>query len=187
MKTALRIAASLVTIAAAVVAIARLCWEPWLCNREEARMAARMEKMLQFPDALAVRVDARPALETIEHCIRVDPTVVSRYMMKATLLRILQRPSEAADAYRAALRVDRRPELWYNLGETQLADHQIDAAIENLKTTALLSPHLVYQVPEPYYTRIMSGIGGTVTALQRRQTPPMSPHELRLRLARDPW
>ena len=150
-KTAVRIAASVAIVAAAAAAVARLCWQPWLCNREEARIAARIAKMLEFPGALSVRIGARQDLEAIERCIRADPTVVNRYMLKAALLRIVQRRSEAIETYRDALRVDRRPELWFLLGQTQLEEHRVEPAIENLMITAVLSVHLVYAIPEPHY------------------------------------
>ena len=69
MKTAVRIAASVAIVAAAAAAVARLCWQPWPCNREEARIAARIAKMLEFPGALSVRISARQDLEAIERTI----------------------------------------------------------------------------------------------------------------------
>jgi hypothetical protein len=187
MKTLARAAASAAAIALAAAAIARLCWQPWLCNREEWRLERQITATVDMSDVLSIRIVARDNLPRIEHCIETDPTNVSRYMLKAAVLRMLGRPADAADAYRAAMRVDRRPELWFHLGESQLAARQVEPALQNLKTMGLLTPYRIYEVPEPYLSRIITDVTANAQALELRRPLPIPPHELRLRLERDPW
>ena len=187
MKSALRVVASLAIAAVAASAIVRLCWQPWLCNQEEGRVEKWILKNVDSAATISVRIAARGQLERIDGCIRADPTIVNRYMLKAALLRMLNRPAEAAETYRDALRIDRRPELWLGLGETQLQTQQIEPAIENLMNATLLSIHLISDIPEPYFSRIQGVVYPTLVALLTHKTPPISPHELRLRLQRDPW
>ena len=131
-----RVAASLLIVAGAAAALDCLCIKPYRCNlieqRGEARTSADWEITLQTNHPWRAMVGARRSLDLITPCLDDCSANVGMLMLAGANYRILHRYDEAAEAYRRALRYDRRPEIYFNLGQTEVAAGQREQAVADL-------------------------------------------------------
>jgi tetratricopeptide (TPR) repeat protein len=133
--------------AAAVYAIVRTSYLPWRRNV----MVKWVEKatVASFDDADAQRVAIR-ARRNLEIIAR-DPGAESDLdllMDAAANERLLGRNDAAAAKYRKALAINRRPEIFFNLGMTLLDGGHREEGIQNLVTAIRFKPDAGY-LPDP--------------------------------------
>lgn len=102
----------------------------------------------------------------LEEAARLDGANVGIPLAEGSQYRLLRRYDEAQDAYRRALALEPRPEIWLNLGAAQTAAGDGQAARESFLKAVKLDPRMRTQVPEPH-----RGALPTVSELLN-QTPP---------------
>src|SRR2546430_5449981 len=124
----LRVALALCIVAVASYAVYRLCYLPWVCNIRQMHAERVVSRLFDVNDQVAARIAARQTVETLDPCISFCPTEVNQLMIRAAALRMLGRPDEAILDYRRALHVDRRAELFLNLGQAELEAGHDDSA-----------------------------------------------------------
>lgn len=181
-----RIAASLVIAAAAAWAVYEHCYQRYACNLQEARARESLTPLFSIPDEITSRIAARRAIEEMTHCLECSPASISAYMIRGAALRMLRRQGEAAQDYRRALRLDRRAELYFNLGQAELDAGRQESAADAFGTAVLLLYPYVDDIPQPMQTRVRAEITPIVTTILRRQATPELARQLRTRLTRDP-
>ena len=114
----IRVFGCAVAVGLCLFALDRLVAGPFACNRAAHRTRTRTERTLQLTDPTIAAERARVDVDDMSRCLRCTPASIEISMNEAANLRILGRNREAVDVYRNALRFDRRPELYMNLGET---------------------------------------------------------------------
>lgn len=144
----LKILVSVVVIAAAGFAIHRWCWLPYRCDEIEKASLLMTSQTLQAGGGYGESVRARQTAARVLTCIEHVPTNVNLYMLVAANYRVLGRYEDAIAMYRAALRYDRRPELYLNIGESYLALGNAEEAQRYLVATALFRIDIFENVPE---------------------------------------
>jgi tetratricopeptide (TPR) repeat protein len=154
---ALKIVAVVLVIAAAVASIRQFCLEPYLCNIEAKRVKTRTERLRGRAD-LVVSVAARENLELLQACQQCFGTNVAYLMIKAANETALQDYGAAEKTYLQALSFDRRPELYLNLGFTQLDAGKIAEGTQSLLTACRFNFAMLAEVPEPKKTELTAVI-----------------------------
>lgn len=152
----LRIAISALLVAGAVPALYRWCWMPHRCNQIEKAAELTTERTLEIGGGYTEAVRAREAAQRVVACIEHARTDVNLYMLAAANYRALGRFDEALAMYRAALRYDRRPELYFNIGETYLAMGNAEEANRFLVAAALVRTKHFEQIPLPARERALA-------------------------------
>lgn len=130
-RYALRLAAAGIVCVVAAWLLVRYCYQPYRCNQEKKRIELFTRRAVEggLP-AVFVSRQARANMEFADRCLRVAPTDVDLLMEKAASLRLLGRYDDAAQAYRRALLIDQRPEIYFNLGEVNVQAGKNSEAIE---------------------------------------------------------
>src|SRR5262249_30505601 len=112
----IRIAAALLMAAAAAVAVYRLAYLPWRADVERKKLEDITVALWEPRPAFAA-VRARENIAAARAYLdRRGIHNTGLYMAAAANYRIVEDYDNAAGMYRTALRYDRRPEIYYNLG-----------------------------------------------------------------------
>lgn len=140
------LAAALVALAA-LYSLYRWCYLPWRCNAFE-RTAERTLLLTENAEgpvrrATIARENLERTLQSIAHC----PHDLDLYMIAGASFRQLERSSEAIPMYEAALTLDRRPEIYLNLGQAEAEANRISDAVRHLATAVIFDPSLISEVP----------------------------------------
>jgi len=106
----------------------------------------------------------------LEEAARLDRANVGIPLAEGSQYRLLRRYDEAQDAYRRALALEPRPEIWLNLGAAEAAAGEEQAARESFLNAVKLDPRMRSQVPEPY-----RGALPTVSELLNQTRPKRDP------------
>src|SRR2546428_8969414 len=125
--------------ALAVYAIYYVSWLPSQCEIAKKRTESIVMTIADLPATAPVISSARNGISDMERCIAVSPTDVGLYMAMAANQSVIGRLQDAANTYVAALRYDRRPEIFLNLGLVQLQMNQRSAAFANLTKACLFN------------------------------------------------
>jgi len=125
-----------------------LAWKPLRCNITKERVQSDALRMWNRPDAPQVATKARDAIVEMERCIVACPTDIDMYMTRALNDRLIGRFEHAEDMYREALKYDRRPELFFNLGIVQLEMKQRQAAIITLTKACSFEIRFADAIPD---------------------------------------
>jgi tetratricopeptide (TPR) repeat protein len=102
-------------------------YQPYRCNIVRKQIIARSERA-QMRSQTTATILARTNIEILRPCLDVCRTSVDYYMLLAANLAMLGRTLEAEQMYRQALRYDRRPELYFELGQLLLVRGRRDEA-----------------------------------------------------------
>ena len=95
-------------------------------------------------------------LQRIARACRLDP---AWYLVDGANWELLQRWPEAVDAYTRALRVDERPEIYFNRGRVKLYLGQTDAAAADMATAARFDPGVLEQIDGELRARVAAAAG----------------------------
>ena len=147
MRLVLRALATAIIAAAAIWLLLRLR-APIDCNRlekaETLAMVRRADRAWTFRDA----TEARRANDRLRPCVaRLQSVNVQ--MVIAANYRYLNAPDRAAEVYRRALAIDRRPELYINLGAALAEAGRAEEAMPFLIAGGLFRNDLLQDVPAP--------------------------------------
>src|SRR4051794_12876093 len=148
---ALRVAA----VAIAALAFDQLCVEPYRGNLLLRDIEARSDRAQQLDGARAKELAHANLhdLDTGASGRRLDP---EWYLLYGTNCEIVERWSDAAEAYTNALAIDRRPEIYVNRGLVMLHMGAADAAVADLATAARFDPTIVDQLEGELRARVVA-------------------------------
>ena len=148
MKMLRNIGAGVIVVVAAGL-IWFCCVMPWRCNRTMARITAATERLMRAEqESWKSAATARANLQTLDGCADVCRDDVDREMLAAANLRVLGRNEEAVALYEHALTWDRRPELYLQLGVTQVAAGLRETGINTLRKAVRFNPRIVNMVDD---------------------------------------
>ena len=95
-------------------------------------------------------------LQRVARACRLDP---AWYVLYGGNCELLQRWSEAADAYTRALSVDERPEIYFSRGRVKLYLGQTEAAAADMVTAARFDPSMLEQIDGELRRRVAAAAG----------------------------
>lgn len=154
----------IVTIIGGALITWRVAWQPWQCNVMKKAIDARTSLVYEIADnRFRTSATAHENLAALEPCLAATPADVGTYMLVAANDRLLGRFDEAAAMYRRALQYDRRPELYYNLGLTELELRQRGPAVADLIIAVRFSRQYMADLPPDVQSEITDAL--------RRQYP----------------
>ena len=146
--SAIRIAAATVVIAAGVWASATFVLRPIKCYRLKGQLYASSYSSFENRDEQGRR-QARANLEKLESCLAPGCRNIPLFFLLAINNRTVDRPDAALALYREALRYDKRPEIYANIGDTELAMGNLEGAYQNYLTAALFVPAYLRLIDDP--------------------------------------
>jgi tetratricopeptide (TPR) repeat protein len=145
MTLTLRALALLLLGAATVFAIERWIRDPLRCTYTASTGAARLE--LADPSDYRTRRVARQLRSELENCQCVDPPDVGILMTRAAAAEIDGDRIAAIAEYQNALRIGRRPEIYFHIGLLQYETGNERDAIRNLARACAFNPALLADIP----------------------------------------
>ena len=133
---ALKLVMSGALIALSIGAVDVLCYRPWVCNLMTLALKVQTEQAWEAAaaagDNWTIIFQARRRLEIAQECLTPTTATVELLMVAAANARLIKRFPKAIDDYRAALRIDQRPEIYFNLGIAEVDAGSREAGIEDL-------------------------------------------------------
>jgi tetratricopeptide (TPR) repeat protein len=185
MMRALRLLVSIAIVVTAGWSVYRL-YRRFVCNNIAMKSERAVIRLFHINDQVAARIVAREAVREVSACIPCAPNDIAQRMTLAAALRMLGRPAEAALEYRAALRVDRRSELFLNLGQAELEAGRFDAAADALTTAALTHYSFMDDYPEPMRSRVHAAVEPIYYLLNTHRATSADTKALFERVSREP-
>lgn len=161
----LRLAAAVVVLAAAVAVVAAVQGRRYHCNLVIKTVEGRMDRMTETSDESITWPRARQNIADLKRCSEVVLTDAKLYVMMGDNYNVLQQPARAEEAYRRALALDRRPEIFFKLGMAQLAQARTEEGVDNIRRAASFRIALVDEIP---YNELRQVILNDVRAREQR-------------------
>jgi len=147
-RAILSVLVRIAVVAAAAVAVYRFSWIPYNCNRDAKTNAAMTLKALDASpvDASAL---AQRNLRIIDASLNRCGRDASELMLAAANYRLANQREQAIEAYRQALGVDQRPEIYLELGLTQLSVGNRREGVSNITRAARFAEQYMYEAGDP--------------------------------------
>jgi tetratricopeptide (TPR) repeat protein len=146
MTITLRPIALLLLGAATVYAIARWTLDPLRCTYAASTGAARLESA--DPSDYRTRRVARQLRNELANCQCVSPPDAGIFMTRAAAAENDGDRVAAIAEYQNALRVDRRPEIYFDVGLLQHETGNERDAVANLARACAFNPALAADIPD---------------------------------------
>jgi hypothetical protein len=133
-------------VVATAVSLRYAVYLPLVC---EARVTHALQKLNDAADrTVAVQLAAaRSAESALSGCECLAGTDFKFMYVHGTALRYLGDPTRAADAYRRALTIDRRPEIYLALGFAELEALDRPGAIDSFAMAGAFAPAQLERIP----------------------------------------
>lgn len=143
----------IVAVIGAVIVIDQLCVEPFRGNLllRDIEQRSALAQTLEPIRAKELAHTNLHDLDTGARGRRLDP---EWYLLYGANCEIVERWSDAADAYTRALQIDQRPEIYVNRGLVMLHMGAADAAVSDLATAARFDPNIVDQLEGELRARV---------------------------------
>ncbi len=151
---AVKVAISVAVVLSAVVAIRRVSYLPAECNSTIAVTVARLDRMSRQANDTQM-IGARENIDRLAPCRTGMPWNVETRVLTATNYAILGNDEEALRIYKDALRVDRRSEIYYNVGVELLKLGRVDEAMEPLTIGCLFDTTRLAALPDDVRQRVI--------------------------------
>jgi tetratricopeptide (TPR) repeat protein len=151
-------AAIAAVIVLAVLAIHRLVWVPLRCDLETRALEESTVDALSRTDGTRM-ILARETLERAGKASAQCGEDLHLYMIRGANLRILRRSEEAEAMFREALRLNRRPEIYLQLGLAQVESGKNAEAVESFRKAVEFQPIIMEQVPVHLRAAVREGAG----------------------------
>jgi tetratricopeptide (TPR) repeat protein len=123
--------------------IHRLCYVPYRCNKEIG-VGIYLTENNQPRSDIDMAITARSLVKRMQGCLTSQRELVGAYMVAAANLRVINRPNEALDLYRRASSLDRRPELYLQMGNTLSEMGNRNEAIRYYRVAVAFNPQYIY-------------------------------------------
>ncbi|MEA2338795.1 MAG: hypothetical protein QOE82_2802 [Thermoanaerobaculia bacterium] len=153
MRRVSAIAFRVLAVAAAALAIDQLCVEPYRENLLLREIEARSDRAQKL-DSVRAKDLAHANLHDLDTGARGRRLDPEWYLLYGANCEIVERWSDAADAYTKALAIDQRPEIYVNRGLVMLHMGAPDAAVADLATAARFNPTIVEQLEGELRVRV---------------------------------
>lgn len=152
MKRIARILASAAVAAVVLLAVERWCVRPWKCNIEVKHIAAATEQLLPQRGNFEAVLQARTNVQRLRKCAVTPSLGVLAHTVAGANSIVADQLHTAAQEYEAALRIDRRPELYLLLGTVlfELGEHE--RAVRAVARCLWSNPNMIDQLPEGHGT-----------------------------------
>jgi tetratricopeptide (TPR) repeat protein len=144
-----------VALAMGALTMERWCILPFLCNRQIRVILRRTEAAMNYP-ATRAAVVARENIERMNRVIGGCLTDVNAQLLLAANAELIGDTQGKLDHLDIALRIDQRPELYYDRGIAELALGRVDAAVEDLGTAVRFNPTLIDSISGNLRARVAS-------------------------------
>jgi tetratricopeptide (TPR) repeat protein len=144
---------------AAAFGIWWLCIAPYRAVRTELEVAQRSTRAVDLGDPQRTAILARENIRELEHIAAARRLEPSWYVLYAGNCELLERWQEAVDLYTRALRIDQRPELYFNRGLDRLRLGETDAAVADMATAARFNPFLLDHIDGELRARVAAAAG----------------------------
>ena len=115
---------------------------PLRCSRAASFGAARLEGGETLIGTLGIRAD-------LASCACVTPPEAIVPIARGAAARVLGDSRAAVAEYQRALAIDRRPEIYFQLGLAQLANRDRPAGIESLTRACAFDPARLSEIADP--------------------------------------
>ena len=135
-------------MSAALVLSFLYAWPRFRCNRITRAAEAATRGISELPDTYSTALAARRNRAVLEICLRHDPTDVSMLMIAAANDQLANNYHGAITLYRTALKEDRRPELYLNLGNCEIAAGLREEGIADLVEAVAFEPSYIAAVED---------------------------------------
>lgn len=144
-----RRALSALAFAAALAGIWRWSYLPYRCNIDKRPIVGRTRAIANERRDDVARAYAREALAEIRPLRRACPRDLDLLMMEATNQAAMSHMDEAIATYRAALAVEKRPEIYFELANTEYAAGHFEDAVRDGALAVRFKPFLIADVDNP--------------------------------------
>lgn len=144
-----RRALSSLAFAAALAGIVRWAVLPYHCNIAKRPLVARTDAISAERRDDVARAYAREALAALRPLRRNCPRDIDLLMMEAANLNAMEHREESIAAYRAALAVEKRPEIYFDLANVEYAAGHMDDAVRDGALAVWFRPFLIADVDNP--------------------------------------
>ena len=138
-----RLLVSAAVLVAAFWLAYRFCWVPYRCNNQIGSAVTLTEKVWLRSGQMSATIAARRLIAEMTDCLQSYPDV-GAYMVAAANLRIVGRMDDALRLYRRALSLDRRPEIYLQIGNTQMEIGNHAEAVRYYTLAATFDPQYIY-------------------------------------------
>jgi tetratricopeptide (TPR) repeat protein len=143
-----KIAASLGVSAGLALAIALLVFAPLRREHAKARARLQLERIVNVRDPIVVARTARSVLADL-HAYRQPPMTDAETLIdRAGAFVLLGNHAEAIREYRAALRLEKRPEIYLHLGEALVASGNAEEGVRELTRAVLFDPEILNSISD---------------------------------------
>jgi tetratricopeptide (TPR) repeat protein len=144
----LRVAVCLAVIAVTPYALDAIAIRPYRCNIVKKNVQTQSIALLDVPLGPAVSRRVHGFIADLQPCAEACPTDADMYMTLAVTDRILGRPDHAIEMYTEALKIERRPELFFNRGVMRLQVGQRALAIEDFMQACAFADFYLNIIPD---------------------------------------
>ncbi len=141
-----RAMALLLLCAATGCALHRWAWIPLRCAHAASVGGAALEAAAQRGE-YEKQILVRRVRADLEGCARISPPRVAIPFTLGAAAEVTGDPRTAIAEYERALRIDRRPEIYFRLGLVQLQALEHSAGIESLTRACAFDPALLAEIP----------------------------------------
>ncbi len=152
-------AVRLAALAAAPLGIWWLCVMPMRAAGTEFDIAQRSERADAAGDRTRSVILARENLRELDEIASSRHLAVTWYMTYAANCELLDRWDNAVDVYTRALRIDQRPEIYFNRGLDQIRLGQTGAGFADIVTAARFQPAVLDQIDGDLRERAAAAAG----------------------------
>ena len=145
---AVKIAAALLIVAAAVLAIRTLTYEPYRCTQVAFRVDLRTDQLQGTSNPMLIMSGTRENLAELAPCLASTPWSVRLHMLAGANHHLRNDYETAAAAYARALDYDRRPEIEYAVGLALLNAGKREEAMPHLISAASVHRRYARDLPD---------------------------------------
>ena len=155
---------SLIVLVRVAALIAAAFGIDWLCiaPQRAAAVEAAVERRTTAAQSVGPQlgaITARGNLGDLDRIASARRLAASWYVLYGQNCELMGRWREAIDLYTRALRVDQRPEIYFDRGLAWLRLGETDAAVADMATAARFNPFLVEQVDGELRPRVAAAAG----------------------------
>ena len=150
----LRFAVNAIIAAVAAILIYSLCVVPWRCNRAIRHVHLTTPQLDRMGTVSRARL-ARENLERLQSVAAGGRTDPNLYLLMSMNAEKLGRPEDAIAYLTDALKIDQRPEIYFNRGAIEIDLGRQDAATRDMVTAVKFNPALAARL-EPEWQKIVA-------------------------------
>jgi len=154
-KNLARIAAVAIVAAICMALAPSLIYRPYRCNAESTELLRATSATTQITEDYQRVINARRNLERLRALVEHCPRQINVYTMVGANEQMIGRPAEAVDAYRQALAISPRPEVYMEIGNLLVELGRIDEAVDALSKAARYDKLYLNSIQDPEVLRLV--------------------------------